>query len=212
MDTIFGVDTETSGIPEWKKPSDDPAQPHIVSVAGIVVELATQKIIQSIDLIVRPNGWEISQDTVDVHGITTEHAMDVGVDEGLAATIVFDLARNRTRVAYNTTFDNRMVRIALKRFVDIDAADQWKAGDYECAMQLARKVMGGKQPKLVEAYKHFTGRELEGAHNAMADTLAAMDVWYAARGNEVVTNAAAPKPAIGAGDGQVGQKAGDIEF
>jgi DNA polymerase-3 subunit epsilon len=94
------------------------------------------------------------------------------------------LAENHTRVAFNTTFDNRIIRIALKRFFSNETADAWKAGSYECAMAAARKVMGGKQPKLVDAYKYFTGLELVGAHNAMADTLAARDVFFACMATE----------------------------
>ncbi len=46
-------------------------------------------------------------------------------------------------------------------------------------MRMAQKDIGGKQIKLIEAYKHYTGKDLVDAHSAMADTLASMDVYFA---------------------------------
>lgn len=181
-------DTEASGIPNWKIPSDDPSQPHIVALAAVLFDTDTGRIINTLDTIIRPDGWKIIETDPDgdggneafkVHGISHEHAMDVGIPESAAAGMIHVMARGRTRIAYNTTFDNRIVRIALKRHFGNDLADEWKAGDYECAMMAAKKVMKVKSVKLVDAYKHFTGRELTEAHNAMADTLAAKDIYMA---------------------------------
>jgi DNA polymerase-3 subunit epsilon len=91
------------------------------------------------------------------------------------------MCEGRKRVAFNTTFDNRIIRIATKRFFPEEIQDAWKAGEYECAMILHKKTVGGKQPKLVDAYRHWTGNELADAHNAMADTLAAMEVYFACK-------------------------------
>ncbi|KSJ98283.1 hypothetical protein APA24_21400 [Pseudomonas aeruginosa] len=35
-------DFETTGIPEWKLPSEDPCQPHIVEVAALLCDAAGQ--------------------------------------------------------------------------------------------------------------------------------------------------------------------------
>lgn len=179
MNTIIGFDSETTGLIEWKKPSGGEDQPHIVQLAAQQIDLDTRKVIQSIDLIIKPDGWEIPEETVKIHGITTEHAMDVGVPEKVAVGMFLDLWGGDKRIAYNTTFDNRIIRIATKRYFDEDIQNVWKEGEYECAMIASKKAMGVKSVKLIDAYKHFTGKDLEGAHSAMADTKACMEIYFA---------------------------------
>ena len=178
MSDIIFFDTETTGIPDWKIQSGDEKQPHIVQLAAVKVDEETKEIKDTIDLIIKPTEWVIPQETIDVHGITNDHAMDVGIHEKEALIIFLDFWSGLKRIAYNTTFDNRIIRIATKRYASESIIDNWKTGDYECAMIKSRKVMGGKNPKLAAAYKHFTGKDLENAHTAMADTLACMEVYF----------------------------------
>lgn len=172
-------DTETTGIPNWKIPSDDPSQPHIVSLAAVLADPKTSTSYGMLDVIIRPDGWVIDEegDAFKTHGITQERAMDVGVPEYMAVEMLMDMCDGRKRVAYNTTFDNRIIRIASKRYFSEELQVKWKEGDYECAMIGSRKIIGGKQPKLMDAYKYFTGKDLDGAHNAMVDTFACMAVY-----------------------------------
>jgi len=177
-DLIF-FDTETSGIPNWKEPSGGEGQPHIVQLAAVVVDINSREITDSMDVIVEPKGWKIDQDTIDIHGITMDHALEVGVPEEEVLQTFLTMWRGKKRVSFNTTFDNRIIRIATKRYTEENIIDEWKAGDYECAMIKSRKIMGGKNPKLSAAYKHFTGKDLENAHTAMADALACMSIYFA---------------------------------
>lgn len=176
-------DTETTGIPDFKAPSESEHQPHIVQLAALLVDLDTRQIVQMMDVIVWPGGWTITQETIDIHGITQEMALEVGVSEKLAVEMFLQLWKHCPRMAYNTTFDNRIIRIALKRYFDESVINAWHEGaqgvEWQCQMIAARKIMGGKQPTLAEAYKHFTGNELEHAHSAIADTKACMDVYFA---------------------------------
>ncbi len=45
-------------------------------------------------------------------------------------------------------------------------------------MLKSNKIMGVKNPKLTEAYKNFTGEELEGAHNAWEDMKACIEIYF----------------------------------
>ena len=148
-------DLETDGIPNWKIPSDDPAQPHITQIGAIVVDLNTRETINSIELLVKPDGWTIPQECVDLNGITTEYAMEYGMPEEMVISLFLAFWSGYKRFAYNTTFDNRIIRIATKRYFDEAVQDMWKNGPYECQMIASRKHLGGKNPKLHVALKEI---------------------------------------------------------
>lgn len=182
MNLAVVFDTETTGLPAFKEPSESPLQPHLVQLAANLVDQDSGIVIQSMDVIIKPDGWIIPEEVVEKHGITTEYALAVGIPEKQALEMFLALWAGRTRVAHNTTFDNRIIRIATKRYCSEAVIDAWQAGEYECTMQRARKVMAmGKPPTLAEAYKHFTGNELENAHSAMPDTNACMEIHFALR-------------------------------
>lgn len=197
MRALF-YDTETTGLPLFREPSEDPRQPHIVQLAASMVDLDTRAVLASIDLIVRPNGWEIPAEVAAIHGITTERALDEGVDEKLALNIFHQLwERCGTRVAHNEDFDARIIRIGLLRHIvpamGESLADAWKAAPSECTVKLSTGIMQlpptekmkaagrfhHKTPNLAEAYRFFTGRELENAHSARADVDACLAVYWA---------------------------------
>lgn len=176
---LLGYDVETTGLPVWKEPSDSVNQPHLVQLGAVLVDAITQKVIASMDVIIKPDGWVIPDDVAALHGITTEIALEVGIPEKLALEMFLAMRGEAERVAFNKTFDQRIIRIAAKRFLDEAAQEKWAIKeDHHCAMQMARKDMGGKQPNLADAYKHYTGKDLVDAHSAMADTKACMDVYF----------------------------------
>lgn len=189
-------DFETSGLPLFDQPSDDPRQPHIVQVGAQLVNMDTRIVVQSLDVIVRPNGWSIPEEVVQVHGISTEMAMDLGVSEELAAEMLLELwkpSQPRLRIGHNEPFDARIMRIALKRFFDDPTADGWKAGSAKCTQKLSTPILKlpptekmraagrghHKSANLREAYEYFTGKPLSGAHNAMVDVDACKTVYFA---------------------------------
>jgi len=204
---ILVYDTETQCLPQFNLPSEHPDQPHIVEIACTLfndygVELGR---FQSI---VKPDGWIIPDDVAAIHGITTERAMDEGVDESKVLAEFLDMhVQCDLRVAHNETFDQRIARIAIKRFWRIDEpaitaahrdtyADQFKAFPAFCTMNaskpilnlpptekmLAKRMKGPKSPNLTEAYLHFTGKTLEGAHQAMNDVNACAEIYFALKG------------------------------
>lgn len=185
--TLF-FDTETTGLPDWKVPSDSDHQPHLVQLAAILADADTRREIGSLDLIIKPDGWEIPDEVAEIHGITTDHAKAVGVDESLAVSMFLDLWNGAGRVAHNRTFDQRIIRIATKRYFDEATIERWADKDaFDDTMLIAKPIMelppkgkyGWKAPKLSEAYEHFIGKPLADAHSAMADTRACMELYWA---------------------------------
>lgn len=201
MRTALFYDTETNGLPLFDQPSEHPGQPHIVQLAACLVDIDSRKTLGSFDVTIRPDGWTIPDDVAKIHGITTEHADLVGVEESLAVDLLMTLwGRADARIGHNEQFDARIVRIALMRHEDAAVADRWKAGAAQCTQILSTPILKlpptakmiaarrnhHKSANLGEAYEFFTGKKLDGAHNAMVDVTACMDVWFAIQDRQAV--------------------------
>lgn len=192
-DYLLFYDGETSGLPDWKAPSESPQQPHIVQLAACLVNADTRAVVSSMDVIIKPSGWTIADDIVAVHGITNEFAGDVGVPEAAALGMLLDLwdGGRRVRVGHNESFDARIIRIGCKRFIPV-AADPWKAAPALCTQRMATPIVKAaptekmiaagrshtKTCNLAEAYEHFTGQAPVGAHTAMGDVRMCMAVYW----------------------------------
>lgn len=194
-------DTETTGLPLFSEPSEDPRQPHIVQLAAELVNLDTREVVEDLNVIIKPNGWESCPEALATHGITTERGLAEGIDEAVALERFLAMwLKAQGRVAHNEQFDARIIRIAIKRFIDplnrdlaVPASDVWKAAPAECTQRLATPICKipptakmiaarrnhHKSANLGEAYKHFTGQDLQGAHNAMVDVDACKVVYFA---------------------------------
>ncbi len=186
-------DTETTGIPEWKLPSTDPAQPYLVELCAQLVG-EDDKTILDLDMIVKPEGWTVSPELVEIHGITTEQALEEGkpISEVLDA-FHYLCKQADVQVGHNVNFDTRILRIALLREGRTDEAESLKGMPKFCTMFKAAPIMkaapegekaaagytGNKTPSLAEAYKFFTGKDLGDAHTARQDVAAAREVYFA---------------------------------
>ncbi len=206
MNPILFYDTETTGLPNWSMPSGDPSQPHITQLAAELCDEETGETIMEMNMLVKPDGWEIPLELQEVTGITMERAMAEGapiaevLDHFMAMWEACDL-----RCAHNESFDMRMIRIALKRSElyskmmrheegkpDVEFADYWKKAPAFCTQSSSIKIInlpptekmvaakrkGPKPPNLGEAYKFFTGEDLVGAHDAKVDIMACKKVYF----------------------------------
>lgn len=187
---LLFYDSETTGMPKWSEPSESEGQPRIVQLAAILTDDHFNEK-GSMSTLIEPDGFKIPEEAVAIHGITTEMASDCGVNIDHALSLFFDLYQHAgLRIGHNESFDARMIRIEMKHpdaaeFI-LDA-DDWKAGESYCTMHKSRpivqlqptdKMKGGfKVPELGEAYEFFTKMKFLGAHDAMADTRAALVVY-----------------------------------
>lgn len=189
MNLKLAFDTETTGLPDWKVPSDSLHQPHIVQIAANLIDIDDDyKTVNSMNMIIKPDGWLIPplEDDANVHGITTEYALEVGIPEDVALTAFIEMWALRPTIIYNKTFDQRIIRIALKRFMP-ELLEPWKNQECECVMKMAKDIMqlepkgrfGWKSPKLTHAFEHFTGKEMKNAHDAVGDIEAMIGVYRA---------------------------------
>lgn len=206
---VLCYDTETSGLPEWSKPSEDPCQPRIVQLCAELFDDDSGRVLHSMNFIIRPDGWTIPDEVAAVHGITTEFAINHGVPIGTALPLFLGLwIRSDIRVAHNESFDMRMVRIEIKRDSELtpDFADQWKASPAFCTQAKSSPILKlpptpkmlaagrrhAKSPNLGEAYEFFTGRPLVNAHDAAVDVAACKAVYLALKRGQTMQ---APKVA-----------------
>lgn len=187
MNILF-FDTETTGLPLWKEPSDDPRQPRICELAASMRD-ETGKVIQDFHCRVKPDGWTIPEEAAKIHGITTEMANATGIH---SLTMLSQFRTMYTRanlvVGHAVEFDLRMMRIEFKRHFRVELPDRkafctMRAASSIMKMKATEKMMAyginkPKPPKLTEAYKHFFGEELTGAHGAKADMEACARIYY----------------------------------
>lgn len=194
MKLALVYDTETTGLPLFRERSDHPGQPHIVQLAAHLIDLNKRAVLQTIDLVVRPDGWVIPDEVSAIHGITTDYASEVGICEDTVLDIFSDLHdKCDVRIAHNESFDARIIRIGMKRSFDERVAEKYKTGKAECTCtmatpivkcpptpkMLAKNMKGFKKANLQEAYQHFFGKGFDNAHSAIADVNACMEVYFA---------------------------------
>lgn len=190
---IMCFDVETGGFVNERLPYDHPAQPPLVQLGAILVDADNGAEWATLELIVKPDGYEIPTAASSVHGVTTEIAAKVGVPLSLAVAAYCNLrAKADLVVAYNKNFDVAIMEIAIARN---GKRPTHPGPEVECAMELvtplakmpptAKMIAGGyggdgryKPPKLTEAHQFLFGEGFDGAHSALADARATMRVWF----------------------------------
>lgn len=197
---ILFFDTETTGLPDFKAPSDADHQPHIVELAALLCA-DDGRIVRAYHSIVAPGGWEISEEMTEIHGIEHNFAMRHGSEEADVLDTLMTLshsgddATQTFRVAHNRSFDDRIIRIGLKRHFGEQKADRWSSATGACTAIMStdrcripptNKMMAAgikrfKTPKLEEAVRIILGREPTAAHSALGDVLDCRDLYLALR-------------------------------
>lgn len=183
--TLF-FDCETTGLPNFNERARHPSQPHIVQLAAMLMADDDTEL-ESHNVIVKPDGWEILAEVSAIHGITNEIAQ-CGIPEKTASELLAAMVKKATLiVAHNITFDKFIARIAMRRYELITDADDlwWKQLPTFCAMRATTnlcKLPGHfankfKWPKLQEAYQHAFGEKFGGAHDALADVRACARIY-----------------------------------
>lgn len=189
MSVLF-LDTETTGLPNFKLSSNHESQPHICQIAAILVD-KDRKTRAELNFLIKPQDWIITEETSKIHGIKHETAIEYGIHPKGAFSLLWRLFASTTiLVAHNISFDLFLLRIAAHR---IGLQDP-KELPFEkfCTMSKSKDILklpptekmraAGlkmfKSPNLQETYKHFFGVEFDGSHDAMNDVRACRDVYF----------------------------------
>ncbi|MBI6912459.1 3'-5' exonuclease [Pseudomonas juntendi] len=198
-DLICVFDTETTGFPNFKAPSDHPDQPHIVDICALLYT-PEGELVDSFEAMVRPDGWSIPNEVSVIHGITNELALEHGIPEAVAIEGFLSIWNQAgLRVAHNVSFDDRIMRIGLKRFQDAWVAESYREAPKFCTCQSTTSIVKcpptekmiaagrGKQykpPTVSEALKFFTGEDLVGGHRSRPDAEACARVYFALQAHQ----------------------------
>lgn len=186
MPYVLFFDTETTGrLPKhFNLDRDDKILPHLVQLSMITVSYEKDQydVVNTNDMIIKPNGWNIPEEAANIHGITNEHALKFGLPLETAVQI-FDsiLSISTGIVCHNTEYDTRIMGIAYHR-CGMQSNKIYSVRS-KCTMKSATNVCklpgkyGFKYPTLTETYKHFFKKEFEGAHDSLNDVRACLDVY-----------------------------------
>jgi DNA polymerase III subunit epsilon len=192
---LLFFDTETTGFTKEHLPVSHPSQPHLVQLAALLTE-DDGRMRSTLNVIVKPNGYEIPEDASRVHGITTEIAHRCGIPLALAVTTFSQLLMNAAkRIAHNNTFDDLVMTVAGQRSGIQELETFLNQQPVYCTMRAAtpilkipspkaRHAQDYKWPNLGQCFQHFTGKALDGAHNAIVDVRACRAVYFAMNPNE----------------------------
>lgn len=181
MKDVLTFDCETTGLPpKGAKWDVDFAEfPNIVQLAWAVNE-------KERSFIIKPEGWEIPEASIEVHGITAERANAEGVPfADIIDEFLEDCKKARLLVGHNIYFDTSIVkamilRIMGREYYDAKAEDALFKGKRIDTMMRTIKFVGalyadgrpGKYPKLEELYNKCFPGETFPAHDALQDVKA----------------------------------------
>jgi DNA polymerase III epsilon subunit-like protein len=165
MRALF-FDTETTGLPkERNKPASAGPNnwPEPVSISWALTD--GSKIVRAKSYIIQPNGWEIPQDSIRIHGITQQMAIQDGVDlRHVLGEFIRDLLQADIVIAHNIEFDKNVIVAAALYHCRDDVALKWPKYEF-CSCESSRTIcklptykptFSGiyKAPKLTELYAH----------------------------------------------------------
>ena len=177
-------DTETTGIPkDYKAPCTNTDNwPRLIQLGWLLTD-AEGRILSEGNHIVRPDGFEIPKVASDVHGITTDFALENGKP---LLDVIFafgaDLNQAECVIGHNLDYDLHIVGAEYVR-LGYDSRIMF-ARPTLCTMQATIQYcnipgrFGPKWPKLMELYTKLFGQEFDGAHDAMADIVATKECFF----------------------------------
>lgn len=191
-------DTETDGLNVQGVPSDDPRQPHLVSISTTLDD-EDGNTLASYSTLIKPDGWKIDErlemenpakpgtmmkTAFSIHGITNERALAEGRDLDLAMNSVAELAeRAGVLSAFNHFFDFKFLKISCAQMHDKSEGERIRemleTKSAICTMDSARKYLkAGRFIKLSVAHERLLEMPFTKGHESMEDTQAHRRVFY----------------------------------
>ncbi len=195
-------DTETTGLPKnFNAPITDLDNwPRVIQIAWQLHD-EFGKLIEQKDFLIKPDGFNIPFESEQIHGISTELALQEGKElKEVLEIFNQSLAKANFVVGHNIQFD-----------LNVTGAEFLRAGLETPLMEMKKlntatektaelcQLPGGrggrfKIPKLGELYRYLFGEDFEEAHNATADVEATARIFLELIRRGVFTEAELEKP------------------
>lgn len=175
-------DTETSGLPV-SGPPNHPAQPRLLQLGAVVLDDAFHVRAELNMMVKWPAPVDIHPMALKAHGITYELTEKYGQAPELVLAAFEQMVTQAQHIAaFNSAFDYQIINIfgaqTQKPKPVLAQAPFCPMKALTPIMQLPGKFPGTyKWPTLQQAHVHCTGREFDGAHDAMADVRALVEVY-----------------------------------
>ncbi len=167
-------DTETTGLPKnWKAPLTDLDNwPRMVQLAWQCHDI-DGKFLFAKNHVIRPDGFTIPEDVVEVHGISDEVAERLGIPlQEALKDFVEDVKKSKFIIGHNISFDINIVGAELLR---CEMPEMMTKAPQLCTMNESTEFCAimkngkPKRPTLTELHTKLFGVPFEEAHNAAAD-------------------------------------------
>jgi DNA polymerase-3 subunit epsilon len=177
------VDTEGTGLFDYKRPADAPGQPRMASLSMIYVD-ENLEIESEYHVFIRPdvNDYKMEVGAFNAHGLTVEFLNEHGIPIGEAlAEYNSAIDNGRIMVCHNAQHDAKQIRAELRR---AGIPDRFEQAPNICTMRGMTDVCkippkgnrgGYKWPALSEALL-FIGSKNLGDHSAKNDALGALEL------------------------------------
>lgn len=194
-------DTETTGLPRsWSAPVENLENwPRLVQIAWMIYDKNGIKQDEK-EFIIKPEGFNIPEDSARIHGITQAKAMECGQDlKTILQKFYDDYFKVDFLVAHNYSFDEKIIGAELLR----QQMDNFLPNAQKiCTMEATRDFCkipsttsaGYKWPKLSELHIKLFGEDFSNAHDAFVDTKACARCFFELiKRKEIVVLQAVPK-------------------
>jgi DNA polymerase-3 subunit epsilon len=176
-------DTETTGLPKkWKAPVTDLDNwPRLIQLAYIVYSEKGEKLEEG-NHIIKPEGFIIPEGASNVHGITTDKAVEEGKDLTQILQQFYSIVSNcNVIVAHNIAFDEKVIGSEFLRnsFNNI-LNEKQKICTMISTVNFCSILgpYGFKWPGLAELYIKLFGKNFDNAHDAFADIEATANCFW----------------------------------
>ncbi len=180
-DRILAFDTETVALPSGTR------YPAICQIGIVYFEafddgrvVPVGELDLKLNPEVAPDAWQ--QDAIAVHGIRPEDVADAPTFFEAFGEIAAMAVGARKLVGFNVEYDIMTLAATLKRY-GLEYNFPWPPQHVDVMKMAADRLealagkRGNKMPTLTEAFEALVGEPMQGAHDAMADIRATVNLY-----------------------------------